>query len=111
MPPPLRSVHHHKSVARNWDKSQDWVSHGEENRHSEWKQPAGLWMPSGPTDQHLKLETVHENSDDNVSETHSELTTIPHLGRATSCVDKGSSGSYSDPGDSHGGREYGDVPE
>lgn len=115
-----------KSLPRNWDKSQDWAGHNEENRreenrreenrreenrHADWKANNARWLAPGQPDTHLKLETVHENPDDNVSETQSELTTIPHLGRSTSSVGKGSSGSFSDPGDSYGGREYSDVHE
>jgi uncharacterized membrane protein YgcG len=100
-----------KSAPRNWDKSQDWAGHGDENRHADWKPNNARWMVSGQSDPHIKLETVHENPDDNVSETQSEQTTIPHLGKSTSSVGKGSSGSFSDPGDSYGGRDYSDVPE
>lgn len=108
---PSQQAQQQKSGPRKWDKSQDWVGHGEENRHTDWKANPARWMSSGSSDQHVKLETVHENPDDNISETQSELTTIPHLGRSTSSLGKGSSGSFSDPGDSYGGREYSAVSE
>jgi hypothetical protein len=57
-----------------------------------------------------KLETVPEDDDqsDTISETQSEGTTVPliHDFALLSVSGKGSSGSYSDPGDSYGGHEY-----
>ncbi|KAI5804974.1 hypothetical protein EDC01DRAFT_610192 [Geopyxis carbonaria] len=84
------------------------IRHNDENKHSDYKSLGGSWRHAsgssvGP-DNLLKLETVHEK-DDTVSESHSDGTTVPNI------LDYGittSSGSFSDPGDSYGGREYGE---
>jgi len=56
------------------------------------------------------LETVHEDEDDKSSDSQSEITAVQTMfdyGMLASSVGRASSGSFSDPGDSYGGREYG----
>jgi hypothetical protein len=106
VPIPPRDPHSlSNSNRKNWDRSQDWKNTGDENR------PAGNRRGPGSIDA-SKLETVHEDDDDSdtVSETQSEGTTVPIIndfGIHANSVGKGSSGSYSDPGDSYGGHEFG----
>ena len=97
-----REVQQSGSIRKNWDRSQDWKNTGDENR--DWN-----WRSSVSGENLSKLETVHEDEDDIVSETRSEAgTALPGLMESImrGSVSKASSGSVSDPGDSYGGREY-----
>ncbi|KAL7273118.1 hypothetical protein RUND412_004039 [Rhizina undulata] len=94
----------------DWNKSQDWKNAGKENRTADWKPVswATVSTTNGKAAEKNKLETVLEDRDDNISECHSEVTTVPTVldyGGRTVSVGKASSGSFSDPGDSYGGRE------
>lgn len=99
---------------KTWDRSQDWKGAGEENHPSEWKPMTWRGGPvrneGAASDKNVKLETVPENGDngDTVSETQSEVTTVPTIldyGLHAGSVGRASVGSFSDPGDSYGGRE------
>ncbi|KAA8904642.1 hypothetical protein FN846DRAFT_984202 [Sphaerosporella brunnea] len=101
-----RDTHSSASARRNWDRSQDWKNTGDENK--DWK-PTNSWRNTGSVSTDIKLETVHEDDDDDlVSEAHSEGNSpLPFSILARNSVGRASTGSMSDPGDSYGGREYG----
>lgn len=104
-----RDGHSSTATARkNWDRSQDWKNTGTADENKDWKPAGGSWRASSAADPSVKLETVHEDEDDAVSEARSENTTVPIIldYEILTSAGRTSSGSVSDPGDSYGGREY-----
>lgn len=99
------SLPHHLNKSRHWVNAQDWQPGNDENRRTEWA-PRSSWRHSsgGSHETRVKLETVHENHDSTTAAAQNGILD----GLLASGASRASIGSFSDPGDSYGGREYND---